>query len=81
MLAGTLRDHPEFALFLALAIGYALGRLRLGSFQLGSVLGTLIAGVGLGLLGGVGAREHDDCPTPWGFPDGAANDRPHAIRG
>lgn len=56
-LADVLRDHPELSLFVALAIGHALGRLRLGSFQLGSVLGTLIAGVFLGLLGGGGAPE------------------------
>jgi putative transport protein len=56
-LADVLREHPELALFVALAIGHALGRLRLGSFQLGSVLGTLIAGVLLGQLGAVAAPE------------------------
>lgn len=56
-LADVLREHPELALFVALAMGFALGRLRLGSFQLGSVLGTLIAGVVLGQLGGVASPE------------------------
>jgi len=27
---GTFRQHPELAIFLTLAIGYRLGRLRLG---------------------------------------------------
>jgi putative transport protein len=47
-LANALRQNPELALFLSLAIGFAIGRLRLGSFQLGSVLGTLIAGLVVG---------------------------------
>lgn len=47
----ALRDHPELALFLTLAIGHGAGRLRLGSFQLGPVLGSLLAGVAVGQLG------------------------------
>jgi putative transport protein len=47
-LTNALRQNPELALFLSLAIGFAIGRLRLGSFQLGSVLGTLIAGLVVG---------------------------------
>jgi uncharacterized transporter YbjL len=34
--------------FLALAIGYILGKLKVGNFQLGAVLGTLIAGLAVG---------------------------------
>ena len=40
-LLDALRRHPEVAFFVTLGIGYALGRLRLGNFQLGAVTGTL----------------------------------------
>jgi putative transport protein len=46
----ALRENPELAVFLTLAVGFALGRLRIGSFQLGNVVGTLIAGVLVGQL-------------------------------
>jgi putative transport protein len=45
-----LRANPELALFLALAIGFLVGRFRLGTFTLGPVLGTLLAGVVIGQL-------------------------------
>ena len=41
----ALRNHVEIAFFLTLAIGYLLGRLRVGHFSLGAVTGTLLAGV------------------------------------
>ena len=44
-LVGSLREHPEVALFLVLALGYGLGGIRIGSFKLGPVLGVLIAGI------------------------------------
>jgi len=34
-IGASLRDHPELALFLDLASGYLLGRVRIGSFKLG----------------------------------------------
>ncbi len=46
----ALRTHGELALFLSLALGYALGKLRLGSFRVGPVLGCLVAGVLVGQL-------------------------------
>jgi putative transport protein len=49
-LVNSLRDNPELAIFLTLAIGFVLGRLRLGSFRLGNVVGTLLAGVLVGQL-------------------------------
>jgi putative transport protein len=49
--AEVLRQNPELALFLALAAGFLAGRLRLGSFTLGPVLGTLLAGVVIGQVG------------------------------
>ncbi len=44
----ALQNHPELALFLAMALGYYLGRLRIGSFKLGPVVGCLLAGVAVG---------------------------------
>jgi len=46
----ALREHPELAIFLTLAVGFFLGRLRIGSFSLGTVVGTLLAGVLIGQL-------------------------------
>ena len=46
----ALQSHGELALFLSLGLGYALGKLRLGSFKVGPVLGCLIAGVLVGQL-------------------------------
>ena len=46
----ALRPHPELAVFLTLAAGFVIGRIRLGSFKLGNVVGTLIAGVLIGQL-------------------------------
>jgi putative transport protein len=47
----ALRNHPELAIFLTLAIGFVLGRVRIGSFKLGNVVGTLLAGVVVGQVG------------------------------
>ena len=46
-----LRQVPELALFLALAIGYAIGQIKFGPIQLGGVCGTLIAALFIGQLG------------------------------
>jgi putative transport protein len=46
----TLRRNPELAVFLTLAFGFFVARLRLGTFTLGPVLGTLLAGVLIGQL-------------------------------
>src|SRR5215468_771626 len=46
-----LRKHPEIVFFLVLGIGYVLGKLSIGSFKLGAVTGTLLAGVLVGQLG------------------------------
>ena len=48
---GALRSHPEITFFLSLALGYALGSMRLGTFTLGPVLGTLIVGLAVGQIG------------------------------
>ncbi|MGE5101202.1 MAG: aspartate-alanine antiporter [Deltaproteobacteria bacterium] len=46
----ALRNNPELAIFLTLAIGFLIGRVRLGSFSLGIVVGSLLAGVLIGQL-------------------------------
>jgi putative transport protein len=46
----TLRAHPEIVLFVTLAIGYGVGRLRLGPLQLNPVIGVLLAGIVVGQL-------------------------------
>ena len=46
----ALRENPELAVFLTLAVGFVLGRIRIASFRLGNVVGTLIAGVLIGQL-------------------------------
>jgi putative transport protein len=49
-LVTALREHQELAIFLTLAVGFFIGRLRLGPFSLGTVVGTLLAGVVIGQL-------------------------------
>ena len=46
----SLRENPELAIFLTLAIGFVVGRIRIGTFSLGNVVGTLLAGVLVGQL-------------------------------
>ena len=46
----TLRDHPEIAIFLALSLGFFIGKLKIGKFTLGSVTGVLLVGVLIGQL-------------------------------
>ena len=49
-LVDMLRAHPEVALFVTLALGHALTRLRLGPIQLNAVVAVLLAGVLVGQL-------------------------------
>jgi putative transport protein len=46
----ALREHQELAIFLTLAVGFFIGRIKIGSFTLGTVVGTLLAGVLIGQL-------------------------------
>lgn len=55
-LGDVLRQHPELAVFLTLAIGFLIGRLRWRRSSLGAVTGTLLAGV---LVGQSGAQIPD----------------------
>lgn len=49
-IAHILQQHPELAVFLTLSLGFALGHIKIGSFKIGVVLGTLFAGVLIGQL-------------------------------
>lgn len=42
-LFATLRENPEIAIFLALAVGFYVGSLKFGKFSLGNVTGVLLA--------------------------------------
>jgi putative transport protein len=49
-LVSALRQNPELAIFLTLAVGFLIGRFKFGSFSLGIVVGCLLAGVLIGQL-------------------------------
>src|SRR4030095_7305352 len=49
--AATLKQYPEIAIFLTLAIGYYLGKFTVKGIGLGSVTATLLAGVLIGQIG------------------------------
>ena len=49
-IVSALRQNPELAIFLTLAMGFLIGRLKFGSFSLGIVVGCLFAGVLIGQL-------------------------------
>ena len=49
-LLNALRQHQELAIFLTLSVGFVIGRIKVGTFKVGNVLGTLIAGVLIGQL-------------------------------
>ena len=46
----TLRHYPEIAIFLALALGFVIGPIKLGKFSLGNVTVVLLVGVLIGQL-------------------------------
>ena len=47
----TLRANPQLAIFATLAVGYWVGARKFGSFSLGAVTGTLLAGILIGQIG------------------------------
>ena len=51
--AATLKQYPEIAIFLVLALGYYFGKFTFRGIGLGSVTATLLAGVLIGLLIGL----------------------------
>jgi putative transport protein len=50
-LFSTLKQYPELAIFLTLAIGYYFGRFTFKGIGLGAVTATLLAGVAIGQIG------------------------------
>lgn len=50
-LRSFLHEQPEAALFLCLAVGFAVGRIALGPIKLGGICGTLLAALLVGQLG------------------------------
>jgi aspartate-alanine antiporter len=43
--------EPLLALFVTIALGYLVGKIKIGSFVLGGIAGTLLVGVAIGQLG------------------------------
>lgn len=50
-LHNIFQKSPESALFLSLAVGYAIGKITFGKFQLGGVAGSLLAAVVISQVG------------------------------
>ncbi|HEY4323600.1 MAG TPA: aspartate-alanine antiporter [Mucilaginibacter sp.] len=46
----TFQKYPELAIFLALAVGFFIGKIKLGKFSLGSVTGVLLIGLVVGQM-------------------------------
>ncbi|MDR2953732.1 MAG: aspartate-alanine antiporter [Prevotella sp.] len=46
----TMQNTPELAIFLTLALGFAVGKIKIKGFSLGSVTGVLLMGVLIGQL-------------------------------
>ncbi|MWP45973.1 aspartate-alanine antiporter [Gilliamella sp. Pas-s27] len=46
-----LKHSPEILLFLSLSLGYLIGAIRIGKFQLGGVAGSLLVAVALSVFG------------------------------
>lgn len=50
-LVTTLRSYPEICVFLALAVGFYIGPIKVAGFNLGNVTATLLAAVAIGQIG------------------------------
>lgn len=48
-----LQSTPEIALFVCLALGFAIGKVRVWKLSLGGVAGTLLVSIGVGMFGGI----------------------------
>ena len=49
-LLSAIRLHPELAIYLAISLGFLIGRIRIAGFTLGSVTGVLITALVVGQL-------------------------------
>jgi putative transport protein len=47
----TLKHYPEIAVFLTLALGFFIGKLKVGKFTLGTVTAVLLVGILVGQWG------------------------------
>ena len=50
MISEIFQRAPEIAVFLSLGVGYLIGKIKFGSFTLGSTAGTLLVGLLIGIL-------------------------------
>ncbi|THV32889.1 aspartate-alanine antiporter [Glycomyces buryatensis] len=50
-IANELRSNPEIALFVCLALGFAVGKVRIWKISLGGVAGTLVVAILIGMIG------------------------------
>lgn len=55
-ISALFHRFPELAIFVALTLGYAIGRIRIGRFQLGGVAGSLLAAL---LISQTGVKVDD----------------------
>ena len=60
-LVSALRQNPELAIFLTVAVGFLIGRFKFGSFSLGIVVGCLLAGVLIRSARNQGSVHRQDC--------------------
>lgn len=49
-ITSLLRQHPELAIFLTIALGFWIGKIKIGQFSLGTVTSVLLVGVLVGQL-------------------------------
>jgi len=53
----TLEASPEIALFLCLALGFAVGKIKVKKLSLGGIAGTLIVAIFIGMIGKVSLND------------------------
>src|SRR5580698_1333244 len=53
----TLEASPEIALFLCLALGFAVGKVKVKKLSLGGIAGTLIVAIFIGMIGKVALND------------------------
>ncbi|WP_413293147.1 aspartate:alanine exchanger family transporter [Bdellovibrio sp. HCB185ZH] len=44
-----IHDHPEITIFFSMFVGHLIGKIKIGHFSLGSIVGTLLAGIAVGV--------------------------------
>lgn len=51
LIVGYIKSNSMFAIFLSIGVGYLIGKIKIGKFQLGGVAGSLLVAVVIGQLG------------------------------